>query len=94
MPTRETRPPKWGPAYDPAPWPPWDPIPWPWKRVPFPDPGDPIPFPFQILEKIRVEDVIALRRVRLEAFRKVFEAQFEAEASLLEEEMAILKKYK
>ena len=93
MPARETQPPRWGPTYDPAPWPPWNPIPLPWKRVPFPDPGDPIPYPFQLLEKIKVQDVIALRRVRLDAMKKVFDAHFEAEVALLEEEMKILKKY-
>ena len=98
MAVKSAQPPKWGPIYDPAPWPqppwpPWDPIPWPWKRVPFPD-GDPIPFPYKKFENIRFEDVIALRQARLDALSKVFEVQIEAERDLLKQEMKILKRYK
>jgi hypothetical protein len=92
-------PPKWGPIYDPAPWPggqgpPWvDPIPWPWKHVPFPH-GDPIPFPDRFWEKIRIDDLIALRLANLEAQNEVFRAQLEAQKSLLEKQRQILAKYK
>jgi hypothetical protein len=94
MAIKDAQPPKWGPIYDPAPWPHCDPIPWPWKRVPFPDPGDPIPFPYKKLENIRIEDVIALRQVRLDVMSKVFEVQIAAERDLLKQELKILKKYK
>ena len=92
-------PPKWGPIFDPAPWPggqcpPWaDPIPWPWKRVPF-NPGDPIPFPDRFWDKIRIDDLIALRLANLEAQNEIFRAQLEAEKSLLEKQRQILAKYK
>jgi hypothetical protein len=95
MAAKDARPPKWGPAFDPTPWPHWDPIPWPWKHVPFPGGGgDPIPFPYKKFENIRVQDVIALRQVRLNALSKVFDAQMNAERELLEQELEILKKYK
>ncbi len=108
MPEKAAAPPKWGPIFDPAPWPggQWppiwgnpycppvvDPIPWPWKRVPFPH-GDPIPFPERFWEKIRVEDLIALRLANLEAQQEVFRAQVEAEKSLLDKQSKILSKYK
>jgi hypothetical protein len=92
-------PPKWGPIFDPTPWPggPWppmvDPIPWPWKHVPFPH-GDPIPFPDRFWEKIRIDDLIALRLANLEAQNEIFRAQLEAEKSLLEKQRQILSKYK
>ena len=92
-------PPKWGPIFDPAPWPGghWppmvDPIPWPWKHVPFPH-GDPIPFPEKFWEKIRIDDLIALRLANLEAQHEVFRAQLEAEKNLLEKQRQILSKYK
>ena len=91
-------PPKWGPIFDPAPWPggPWppiDPIPWPWKHVPFPH-GDPIPFPERFWDKIRIDDLIALRLANLEAQNEIFRAQLEAEKGLLEKQRQILSKYK
>ena len=93
-------PPQWGPIFDPAPWPggqcwpPWaDPIPWPWKRVPFPH-GDPIPFPEKFWEKIRIDDLIALRLANLESQQEVFRAQLDAEKNLLEKQRQILSKYK
>jgi hypothetical protein len=92
-------PPKWGPIFDPTPWPggQWppmaDPIPWPWKHVPFPH-GDPIPFPDRFWEKIRIDDLIALRLASLEAQNEVFKAQIEAQKGLLEKQRQILSKYK
>lgn len=101
MPERETKPPKWGPTADPAPWPwpprpwpPWDPIPWFWRHVPFPDPSDPIPFPYKFFEKIKIEDIIALRMANLEAMSKVFQVQLEAERALLEKQLEIMGQYK
>jgi hypothetical protein len=70
-----------------------DPIPWPWKRVPFPH-GDPIPFPDKFWDKVRIEDLIALRLANLEAQHEVFRAQLEAEKSLLEKQRQILSRYK
>jgi hypothetical protein len=106
MPTEKAAPPKWGPIFDPAPWPGgnwppiwqhphWppiaDPIPWPGKRFPN---WDPIPFPEKFWEKIRIEDIIALRMASLEAQHEVIRSQFEAEKSLLDKQRQILSKYK
>ena len=98
MSERELKPPRWGPVTDPAPgpwrWPQWDPIPWIWRRVPFPE-GDPIPFPYEkILERIRIQDVIALRLASLEAVNEIFQAQLSAQRALLEKQQEILGKYK
>jgi hypothetical protein len=95
MSEREPRPPQWGPVTDPGPWPWWDPIPWFWKRIPrpFPD-GDPIPFPYKILEQIRVEDLLALRRIELETMAEVIQFQMKAQLDLLGKQQEILAKYK
>jgi hypothetical protein len=93
MPETKIKAPQWGPIADPAPWPTYDPIPWPWKHVPFPH-GDPIPWPLKVLERIRIEDVIALRQVQLEAINDVFQAQVKAEKTKLAKQQEILAKYK
>lgn len=100
MEEKEYRPPSWGPIADPVPWgtQPIPPYPW-WKYprpIPFPIPfpiPDPIPFPAKILEKIRVEDTIALQRVNLEAAKQLFEAQVRVQEMILEKQMEILQKY-
>lgn len=99
MPDRDPTPPKWGPAVDPPPWGPCgpDPIPFPWhqwwRRIPF-HPGDPIPFPLEILEKIRVEDIFALRQAGLDAAEEFFKAQMKIEKVFLTKQLEILGKYK
>jgi hypothetical protein len=96
MSDREPVPPRWGPAVDPLPWGP-DPIPFPWyqwwRRIPFPQ-GDPIPFPIAVLEKIRVEDVIALRQAGLDAAEELFKAQMKAARAFAAKQLEILSKYK
>jgi hypothetical protein len=47
-----------------------------------------------VLERIRIEDVIALRQVQLEAISDVLEAQIKAEKTKLVRQQEILAKYK
>jgi hypothetical protein len=84
----------WPPVWQNPQWPPIaDPIPWPLKHVPFPH-GDPIPFPEKFWEKIRIEDLIALRLASLDTQQEMLRAQFDAQKGLLEKQRQILSKYK
>jgi len=89
---REWIPPQWGPVADPAPWGPWGPWGGGWRIPKWPDiwgPIDPAPLREKLIERIKVEDLVALQTAQLEAVQ----AQLQAQANLIGKQMEILAKY-